>query len=145
MSQESASLIRIGSGGICFAYTIPTQDEFKNWHSTTSWFKANDSIPHESNNYRKIRWGKNRNAIGWTNFEEGALSSDGTPKLICKRCYAIIKHPNDGGSTTGMDVHVKSKACLKTSHSRGLPKLMNMDGWRATVILNYHKVNHKFN
>lgn len=134
MSQPYSTFTRIGKGQSCFAYRPEYQDDFLAWHKTTKWFTDNEEIPADSANRRQIFWGKERNAIGWSNFEEGAQSRDGVPKLICKRCGTIVKHPNDGASTTGMDSHMKSKKCQKESSVRGLPKLTQMDGWRTAVL-----------
>ena len=59
------------------------------------------------------KWGESRrNSAWWTHFAEGATFPQGHPRLRCKYCGRLLKHPyirNTG--TTAMRNHLRSTNC----------------------------------
>lgn len=72
----------------------------------------------------KLRWDANHQSGIWEYFHQVAQDTDGQPKVVCKRCCAILEHPssplrNNGGSarhgTSTMAKHIKTSACQKAA------------------------------
>jgi hypothetical protein len=134
MANLTAQFTRIGKAGACFQWQEYYQESFQIWHQTTKWSRDQERLPIGTSTRRRILWGKSRKTIGWQHFDEGALASNGDPKLICQRCSGIVKHPNDGVGTSGMDSHLKSSGCRSTAKFRGLPERLNLKGFLQTVL-----------
>jgi hypothetical protein len=53
----------------------------------------------------KIRWDANHQAESWQHFDQVADSSDGQPKVMCKRCGLILEHPSSTRTPGGTNRH----------------------------------------
>jgi hypothetical protein len=71
----------------------------------------------------KINWDANHQSTIWKEFYQVANSSDGAPKVMCKRCGLILEHPSSllrpGGKTrhgtSSLIRHRTTAACLKAA------------------------------
>ncbi|KAJ5249389.1 hypothetical protein N7524_011705 [Penicillium chrysogenum] len=71
----------------------------------------------------KVAWHSNHLSHIWEHFTQVAHSSDGSPKVMCKHCSAILKHPyaakKDANGkdarhgTTTMTRHLRTSACKR--------------------------------
>lgn len=72
-----------------------------------------------------IRWDSNHQSAVWTHFNQVAHSTNGVPKVMCKRCGVILEHPSNLASkdeskrqrqgTSTMAKHLKSAACQRAT------------------------------
>jgi hypothetical protein len=72
-----------------------------------------------------IRWDSNHQSAVWAHFNQVAHSTNGAPKVMCKRCGVILEHPSNLVSTdeskrqrqgtSTMAKHLKSAACQRAS------------------------------
>ena len=69
---------------------------------------------------RKMQWDAEHSAKIWKDFEQVAQITDGSPKVMCKRCYKILEHPQtplQSGKglhgTSTMIKHLKTGACKR--------------------------------
>lgn len=96
----------------------------------------------------KISWDSNHLSDVWKQFAQVAHSADGAPKVMCKRCSAILEHPytikkdangRDGrhGLTT-MTRHIKTSACKKAAGTHqqrgGLNKFLQATVWKGFLL-----------
>jgi hypothetical protein len=91
-------------------WTANSQEEFKEWYSTTKWYatkKASNGVLPSWNPVRK-------NSPIWDHFTELARVKDGRPMIRCNHCRNIYDHPtiNNNGGTSQMSRHVSTKGCL---------------------------------
>jgi hypothetical protein len=131
MADSTDTFTRIGKPALCYRFEDTYEDAFRIWHITTRWFESQAEL--DKKKQKKINWGKKKNAIEWPYFDEGALQSDGTPKIICIRCRKILAHPTLNG-TSGMSTHLSSEECRKSSKAQGLVQLEITEGFRAGVL-----------
>lgn len=132
MSEQNSedTFLSIGEDYQCYAFKEEYRDTFIQWHSTTRWSLAEQE---KKSRKKKIIWGKRKNALGWQHFTEAARRQDGAPSIVCNRCNSMLKHPAIHG-TSGMDSHLKSVDCQKTSRAKGLTQLTISEGFRAGVL-----------
>jgi hypothetical protein len=73
----------------------------------------------------RLHWDSNHQSSVWDHFHQVAHSTDGSPKVMCKRCGVVLEHPSvvvtskDGrqhrqGSST-MTKHLQTVSCRKAS------------------------------
>lgn len=117
-SQIPSSLTRVGPGRVknYLLYDQMTHNEWVSWWLETG-FGKKVNIP----------WDATHQSTTWNDFHQVAHSSDGAPKVMCKRCGQILEHPNfirekDGRKqrqgTSTMKTHLKTIACTKASQSQ---------------------------
>lgn len=53
----------------------------------------------------KIRWDASHSAESWQHFDQVAESSNGQPKVMCKRCGLILEHPSSTRTPSGTNRH----------------------------------------
>ena len=71
----------------------------------------------------KVAWHSNHLSHVWEHFTQVAHSSDGSPKVMCKHCSAILEHPyaakkdvngkDARHGTTTMTRHLRTSACKR--------------------------------
>lgn len=72
-----------------------------------------------------IHWDGKKRSVLWESFEQVAHDKTGEPKVMCKRCHAILVHPNyRRAGSSPMKVHLKSGACLSRPKRRGIDQLI---------------------
>jgi hypothetical protein len=106
------------------------KSEFELWWSKTRWAMLDQE--REARHRMSPNWGVKRSGI-WQFFNEGALVSTGEPRITCKRCEAILKHPamrsekhgQIGGKLGNGHVtpHLSSKLCVEIASRKGLTQL----------------------
>jgi hypothetical protein len=68
-----------------------------------------------------IHWDSNHQSDAWNYFDQVAHSTNGAPKVMCKRCGVVLEHPNSlvSGSkgqrqgTSTMTKHLKTASCKR--------------------------------
>ncbi len=142
--ELTISLQKVGQNKECYLWQVDKNKEFMAWWEKTGWYFSNN--PADEKMKYSIRWGSKKTATVWNFFDEGALVSNGGPRVICQRCLAVLKHSSMGIGTKPMDVHLDSKECRKRSKAKGLEQLSIREGFRGVVGLtniDYHKDYHK--
>ena len=76
----------------------------------------------------KIKWDSTRHTAIWEYFDQVAHSTDGAPKVMCRRCAKILEHPytmhtNAEGKeqyhgTSTMTKHLKTISCRNTKNGK---------------------------
>ena len=97
-------------------YNEMVDKEFMDW-----WIRTQHGGPSNT----KIRWDSKHQSKSWDEFDQVAHSSDGAPKVMCKRCGAILEHPQSLSSgttarqgTSTMGKHLKGTGCTKAARHR---------------------------
>jgi hypothetical protein len=116
--------------------------EFESWWSKTRWA----ILDHERDARHRMspNWGVKRSGV-WQFFHEGALMSTGEPKVICRRCEAILKHPamrsekhgQIGGKLGNGHItpHLSSKLCVEIAGRKGLSQLTLQETSNPTRVV----------
>ena len=113
MIPPSLTLVGPGRKKSFALYDIEMHTEWVNWWLETGY-----------GNSSKIRWDLVHLSDTWKQFHQVANTSDGAPKVMCKRCGQILEHPfslKAGGTarhgTSTMLRHSKSASCLRSSNN----------------------------
>jgi len=97
-----------------------------------------------SGNNRSIKWDSAHLSQARGGFPQVVHSSDGAPKIICKRCGQILQHPQSvrngkgvrqGTATTGK--HLQLPRCIDSSKDRS----QKSDIRQISVLALFYKVN----
>lgn len=106
------SLTRVGPDRrkAFFLYDMAEHTEWVEWWLQTDYGRKS-----------KIHWDTARQSTLWSNFHQVAQSTDGAPKVMCKRCEKILEHPHSVGpgqagyhGTSTMAKHLKSASCQRS-------------------------------
>jgi hypothetical protein len=129
---------------ILYIWNPTTNNLFLQWWSQTVWFLQN--IAREGQSKININWVNDQaRSDVWTYFAQGAVRTSGHPKVICKRCDAILTHPNDKSisadgqiknrtGTTPMRNHLKAATCKTASISRGHDQISIKEALNSTSV-----------
>lgn len=98
---------------IYVSYSDMVKDEYVKWWLQTDYGRK-----------KNVRWDSRHQAEVWKHFDQVAKLSDGIPKVMCKRCRAIIDHPSSGNGTSAMIKHIKGKGCQRVSKPGNIKDLM---------------------
>lgn len=118
---------RIGPGkrgGEYFLYNAMNHNEWVKWWLETDYGLHN----------HKIAWDSRHGSAAetWKEFDQVAHAETGSPKVICKRCDAVLEHPyaikkDDSGTGTGKAArhgtttitrHLQTSGCRRTASGR---------------------------
>jgi hypothetical protein len=94
-------------------YSEMVKDEYLKWWLQTDYGRK-----------KFVRWDSRHQAEVWKHFDQVAKLSDGIPKVMCKRCKALIDHPSNGNGTSAMIKHIKGKGCQRVSKSGNIKDLI---------------------
>ena len=106
-------------GGQFFLYDAMNHTDWVNWWLETDYGSKN-----------KIAWESQHGSASetWKQFEQVAHTATGNPKVLCKRCDAILEHPyttkKDANGrvgrhgTTTITRHLQTSACQKATSGR---------------------------
>ncbi|KAJ5982330.1 hypothetical protein N7451_012430 [Penicillium sp. IBT 35674x] len=85
-----------------------SRTQFVEWWLTTEFGQKKDLR-------RTINWDSDqKKSAAWSSFDQVAHSKTGEPKVMCKRCRAVIIHPGDKRSgPSPMKNHLTSAQCAK--------------------------------
>lgn len=65
---------------------------------------------------KRIRWDARHQSEVWKHFEQVAHSTDGEPKVMCKRCGKLMDHPQASrNGTSTMMKHFKGMGCQNST------------------------------
>lgn len=104
-----------------------SRNQFVEWWLKTE-FGSNPGIQDT------IHWDGKKKSDLWESFEQVAHDKTGEPKVMCKRCHAILVHPHyRRAGSSPMKAHLKSGACLSKPKRRGIDQLI-----RDSVSLKLH-------
>lgn len=77
---------------------------------------------------KSIQWqSKQKTSDVWGCFDQVAHEKTGEPKVMCRRCQAVLVHPSHRrAGTSPMKIHMKSIICAKPSGSKkqGIDQLL---------------------
>ena len=115
-----STFTRVGPGRkkVYFLYDEMLHNDWVSWWLETGFGKK-----------QHISWDAKHQSSTWDTFHQVAHSSDGTAKVMCKRCGQILEHPNfvretkDGKKqrqgTSTMKGHLSSAGCIKATQGQG--------------------------
>ena len=111
------------------------QSNFLNWWKLSAAAKA---IANKEEKYKiQMHWGSVKGNLS-SHFIEAAAVNNGLPKLICKRCNAVMVNPrprNQGNQ--GMKTHLQSKQCLAAAaQDHGTEENRLIKGWNIQRVRN---------
>jgi hypothetical protein len=100
----------------------------------------------------KINWDSTRHTEIWEQFDQVAHGVDGAPKVMCRRCGAILEHPyivnpkSKGKKiqyhgTSTMTRHVTTNACLKSEEGKKAQITRFLKKGVRYYLLLYHSTN----
>jgi hypothetical protein len=120
--------------------------QFQTWLNKTEWGLAEASLSKEY--LSKISWDLTERDLssnyGWEHFHQGALITDGFPKVMCKRCSRVVNHPRakKKGSLyvygiSMLKTHLQTQPCKIAAERSGLQQLVMEDiGNRSRIVSN---------
>lgn len=100
-----------------------SRTQFVEWWLTTEFGLKKDLR-------RTINWDSDqKKSAAWSSFDQVAHSKTGEPKVMCKRCCAVVIHPGYKRSgPSPMKNHLKSAQCAKPQFQKtskqGIDKLL---------------------
>jgi hypothetical protein len=72
-----------------------------------------------------MHWDGKKKSDIWESFEQVAHEKTGEPKVMCKRCYAILVHPHPRrGGTSPLRRHINGGTCFATKKNGGIGQLL---------------------
>jgi hypothetical protein len=72
-----------------------------------------------------IHWDGKKKSDLWESFEQVAHEKTGEPKVMCKRCHALLVHPHHRrGGTSPLKAHLKGGTCLATKKKGSIGQLL---------------------
>lgn len=91
-------------------WTQMANDEFVAW-----WLKTDFGSKKQRNIFES-----RHQSDCWKHFDQVATIKDGTPKVMCKRCAAILDHPANGHrGTSSLNKHYTSGVNCRKTGARG--------------------------
>lgn len=90
-------------------YSNMTKNEFVAW-----WLKTNFGRK------KKMRWDTKHQADVWNQFDQVANSTNGEPKVFCKKCAKVLDHPQTNKhGTSSMNKHIQGVQCRNSISRAG--------------------------
>lgn len=95
-----------------------SRSQFVEWWLKTGFGSNKDVREH-------LHWDGKKKSDLWESYEQVAHEKTGEPKVMCKRCYTVLTHPNHKrGGTSALKAHLKGGACLIHKKRRGIDQLI---------------------
>jgi hypothetical protein len=90
-------------------YTNMSENDFVRW-----WLETEFGSKKEFQD--TIHWDGKKTSSLWQHFDQVADKKTGRPKIMCKRCLAVLVHPSyRRAGNSPMKTHLKGGSCLKSN------------------------------
>lgn len=95
-----------------------SRQQFVEW-----WLKTGFGSQREVREH--LHWDGKKKSDLWESFEQVAHEKTGEPKVMCKRCFTVLTHPNHKrGGTSALKAHLQGGACRLDRKRRGIDQLI---------------------